>query len=113
MRPTPITILVAFSLVLAMSPARGEEPSAPKAADTATAAVEKDEFRVPPGFRTRKRGKHTVYCRKEDVVGTRFATEKCYDEAGIREWKRAQVENQKQLDQMRRICGSQDACGGG
>jgi hypothetical protein len=129
MRPTSVTTVCIAILLLATSAARGEESGVEKAADaakpadtakttdtataTATAAAEKDIFTLPPGFRVKKRGKHTVYCRKEEVMGTRFSSEKCYDKAGIREWKAQQVENQKQLDQMRRICGSQDACGGG
>jgi hypothetical protein len=66
---------------------------------------------LPPGFKPKKRGKYMLYCRKETVMGTRFPVEKCYDEAGIRELIRAQIENQEQLDQMRRICSTAGACG--
>jgi hypothetical protein len=52
-----------------------------------------------------------VYCRKETVMGTRFPVETCYHEKGIREYLAAQCENQEKVDQMRRICGSQAACG--
>jgi hypothetical protein len=66
---------------------------------------------LPPGFKPKKRGKYMLYCRKETVMGTRFPVERCYDEAGIREFIRAQIENQEQLDQMRRICSTAGACG--
>lgn len=104
--------------LLAALPAAGEEPQAakdPAAAETETtaAAEEEKEFKIPPGFRKKQRGKHTVYCRKEVVMGTRFDTEKCYDEAGLKEYVRAQRENQADLDRARRICAGQGAsCGG-
>jgi len=44
-------------------------------------------------------------------MGTRFPVEKCYDEQGIRDYLLAQRENQKQVDQMRRICATQGSCG--
>ena len=72
-----------------------------------------EPVKLPPGFREKKRGKYTVYCRKDVAMGSRFASEKCYDERGLREYIDDQRENQKQVDQMRRICGSMDACGGG
>jgi hypothetical protein len=114
MRATLTMILALAAALPAAPPAVAQDaPVADEPAAETVKAKEEKEFRVPPGFRTKKRGKHVVYCRKEEVMGTRFQSEKCYDESGIREWLRAQVENQKQLDQMRRICGSQDACGGG
>lgn len=118
---------------IAAAPAFGDEPAtteaavatesaeakadAPATAELAAADVSKpaaeDEIYLPPGFKVKKRGKFTLYCRKEDVMGTRFPVEKCYDEQGIRDYVLDQRENQKQVDQMRRICGSMDACGGG
>lgn len=90
---------------------------APATAGLATAGVSnpatEDKIYLPAGFKVKKRGKFTLYCRKEDVMGTRFPVEKCYDERGIRDYVLDQRENQKQVDQMRRICGSMEACGGG
>ena len=81
-------------------------------ADAVQAAAEEDEeIRIPPGFRVKKRGEFTLYCRKEDVMGTRFPSERCYDETGIREYLRAQREDQQKVDQMRRICSSVGSCG--
>lgn len=94
--------------------ARADEPATAElaAADVPKASAE-DKIYVPPGFKVKKRGKFTLYCRKEEAMGTRFPVEKCYDEQGIREYVLDQRENQKQVDQMRRICGSMEACGGG
>ena len=60
-----------------------------------------------------KRGKYILYCRKESVMGTRLPTQKCYDEDGIRQLVQSLREEREKIDQMRRICGSMDACGGG
>jgi hypothetical protein len=122
-----VTALGALALCLAAIPAAAEEPvaaatdtaaaadtaAATAAADTATIAkaADDDALHLPPGFKPKKRGKYMLYCRKETVMGTRFPVEKCYDEAGIRELIRAQIENQEQLDQMRRICSTAGACG--
>ena len=96
-------------------PAAAADPAPPAvlAAADAPKAAEPEKIHLPPGFKPKKRGKFTVYCRKEEAMGTRFPVEKCYDEQGIREYVLDQRENQKQVDQMRRICGSMEACGGG
>ena len=80
-------------------------------ARAALPGLEEQRRRLPLGFKPRQRGKFTVYCRKETVMGTRFPVETCYHEKGIREYLAAQCENQEKVDQMRRICGSQAACG--
>lgn len=74
-------------------------------------AAEEKPFVPPDGWREKKRGKYTVYCRKETVIGTRFQKETCYDQEGIRAMLAAQQDDREKVDQMRRICGSQDACG--
>ena len=76
-------------------------------------AADTEEFRIPPGFKPKKRGVYTLYCRKEEVMGTRLPAERCYDEKGIRDYIRALIENQEDVDRIRRICGSMEACGGG
>ncbi len=80
-------------------------------AAAAEPAAEKDEFVIPDGFRVKKRGEFTVYCRKETVMGTRLPAERCYDENGIRALALEMEESREKVDQMRRICGSQAACG--
>ena len=51
-----------------------------------TAATEKEAevFKPPPGFKTRKRGDLVLYCQTDATVGTRFKTEKCYNEEQLR-----------------------------
>jgi hypothetical protein len=127
MRASVIAVLAAWALLAPALPAAGEEPVTPEAEEAVTrqatdaavadpaATVAKadadDTFHLPPGFKPKKRGKYMLYCRKEAVMGTRFPVERCYDEAGIREFIRAQIENQEQIDQMRRICSTPGACG--
>jgi hypothetical protein len=127
MRATLLTVLVLLALFLAVTPAQGEDPpvAEPAAAEAqapadvetevvakADAVREDEEFRIPPGFRVKTRGEFTLYCRKEQVMGTRFPVEKCYDETGIREMLRAQREDTQKVDQMRRICNNVGSCGG-
>jgi hypothetical protein len=78
-----------------------------------TAKAEEEPFTPPPGWQPKKRGKFVVYCKKQTQMGSRVPTEKCYDEQGIRDMLAAQREDREKVDQMRRICGSMDACGGG
>jgi hypothetical protein len=133
MRNLLIAVMILPALWLAAPRAIGDEPrqsedttaeparAADADADSANAkpdlaaakAADKDEIRLPAGFKAKKRGKFTVYCRKTTALGTRFPTETCYDERGIRAYILDQEESQKQVDQMRRICGNMEACGGG
>lgn len=100
---------VAWSVLAAMTfhGAAADEPAAEKTAATADA----EEFKPPDGWRARKRGKFTVYCRKDyNAKGTRFPQETCYDEEGIRAMLVKQQEDRDNLDQMRRICGQDGGC---
>lgn len=103
MRLVPVLAL-AFFAVLSGGAAVADEPEKAPAAD-------EKPFVPPDGWREKKRGKYTVYCRKESEVGTRFQKETCYDQEGIRAMLAAQQDDREKVDQMRRICGSQDACG--
>ena len=112
MRLIPVLVL-AFLATLAGTAAVADEPAKSSAAEpekTATAS-EEEPFVPPDGWREKKRGKYTVYCRKDSEAGTRFQKETCYDEAGIRAMLAAQQDDREKVDQMRRICGSQAACG--
>lgn len=121
MHATLLTALMLPGLLLAAPIAGSEEPAAENAApaeaasaDTAASAVAKadeDDFVLPPGFKPMKRGKFILYCRKETVMGTRFPAQKCYDENGIRQMAQSLREEREKIDQMRRICGQQAACG--
>lgn len=125
MRMTTIAVLTLLAALLARpipalagdGDSADEPPAAQQAEQSAEAApaamAAAQEFKVPPGFRQKTRGKHTVYCRKEKPIGTRFDTETCYDEQGLRDYVRAQQEDQAMMDKTRRICAGQGAvCGG-
>jgi len=134
MRASTLAATLAPALLLLLAVGRTDEPpaaaeaqpDAPRvavdvvdkaAADAeapATAAAESErELILPPGFKPKKRGKFVVYCKKDAVLGTRMAAERCYDEEGIRAMLRAQEEDREKVDQMRRICGSMESCGSG
>jgi hypothetical protein len=65
-----------------------------------------EEFKPPPGFKTRKRGELVLYCIKDSTVGTRFQTEKCYSEDQVRDYLIAQQENKRDIDRVRSTCSS-------
>ena len=122
MRATFLTALILPGLLLAAPNAGSEEPAAKNpapaeaaaadaAAVSAVAKADDDDFVLPPGFKSMKRGKFIVYCRKETVMGTRLPAQKCYDEDGIRQMAQSLREEREKIDQMRRICGQQAACG--
>ena len=112
MRLVPVVTLTMFVVFGSTSAIADEPAKAPAAEPEKTATASKDEPFVPPdGWREKKRGKYTVYCRKDSEAGTRFQKETCYDEAGIRAMLAAQQDDREKVDQMRRICGSQAACG--
>ena len=121
MRATLLTAVILPGLLLAAPVAGSEEPAAENAAPAESAPVDaaavakadEDDFVLPPGFKPMKRGKYILYCRKETVMGTRLPAQKCYDENGIRQMAQSLREEREKIDQMRRICGSMNACGGG
>ena len=83
----------------------GDKPeTAPKATDAAAAGEE--AFKPPPGFKTKKRGEIVLYCMRDSTVGTRFKTEKCYDEAQMRDYLAAQQENKRDIERVRNTCST-------
>jgi hypothetical protein len=100
-------VALVIAATAAVTAGAADEPVAEKVA----AVAETKEFTPPDGWRQKKRGQFTVYCRKDyNVKGTRFPAETCYDEAGIRAMVEAQREDQAMVDKMRRICGSDGGC---
>ena len=107
MRALMLCLLAGPGLLLAQA-SRAEDPPP---ADAKNLEARAEAFVPPDGWRPKKRGKFTVYCRKETPRGTRIPTEICYDEEGIRAMLAAQTEDRERVDQMRRVCSSQAACG--
>jgi len=99
------------------SPMADETPAAEaakKPAATEAAADAKEipiEERLPPGFRVKKRGKFTLYCKTETPLGTRFKAETCYDEPNMRAYMLAMQENKSDVDRIRNICSNPCVCG--
>jgi len=102
-----LTLRLVIALILCVSfAAEAEEPAAKSGASQTTAKFEPDaattgELKPPPGFRARKRGDVVVYCRKETALGSRFPAEKCYDQAGLRELRLAELERTEMLERMK------------
>ena len=95
-----------------------ETPAADQAQDkaesaTAAEATAPEVFTPPPGYKARKRGKKVVYCKKNMESGTRFASERSYDEAQLKSMETARQEDQTRFDQARKVCPGLDTCGGG
>src|SRR5262245_56761710 len=93
-------------------PTSAEPASANALASPTAAAEEKKEkaFKPPPGFQTKKRGELVLYCKKDATLGTRFKTEKCYDEPQMREYMLALEQQKLDVDRIRGTCGGGDAC---
>ncbi len=119
-----LKIVAAFiiSLAATVGPARGspmadETPAVdavnqPTATDAASDKKEISfEERLPPGFRVKKRGKFTLYCKTDTPLGTRFKSETCYDEPNMRAYMLELQENKSDVDRIRNICSNPCACG--
>lgn len=86
---------------------------APKeeAAKAAVAGVEPEQVSLPPGFKPKKRGKYTLYCKMDTPIGTRFKQETCFDAKQMRDYLIALQENKADVDRIRATCSSICACG--
>ena len=106
------------SLALAYGPVSADEtlPAtavAPKAdaAKAAVAGAETEQVTLPPGFKPKKRGKYTLYCRMDTPIGTRFKQETCFDADQIRDYLIALQENKANVDRIRATCSNICVCG--
>jgi hypothetical protein len=114
----PVVILfgLAAQPVLAQdSPVGNETPAAEQAADRAAAestagSEEGTPFTPPPGFQAKKRGEMVLYCKRDRETGTRFTTEKCYDQDQIREYLLALEVQKRDIDRIRSTCVSSAVC---
>ena len=77
---------------------------------TAAAAADKDEMVLPAGFKKKKRGDLMLYCIKGKATGTRFPTENCYDEAGLKDYILKREASNREFDQNRAICSNPSIC---
>ena len=78
--------------------------------ETVASAKDPDELVIPPGFKAKKRGEITLYCIKGKATGTRFPTESCYDQAGLRDYILKREQANREFDQNRMICSNPGVC---
>lgn len=104
MKPTTMALLMVLGVGSAAlgTSATGSEPAEAKKAE---------EFKPPPGFLTKKRGKYTLYCKREAPMGTRLKTETCLNEEQMRDYILALAENKRDVDRIRAICSNPCVCG--
>lgn len=118
---TALAACLFASVALAQDAAIGNEtPAADVASDKAVSekAVEaaatgdkKDSNFTPPvGFVTKKRGPLTLYCKKDRETGSRFTTERCYDEAQMREYMLTLEQQKRDIDRIRSTCATAAVC---
>jgi hypothetical protein len=101
---------VAWATLMASDPAPTQADEAkPEAATTAQAKDE--ELKLPPGFKKVKRGKFILYCKKETPLGTRFKADRCFDEAGMRDYILALEQTKGDVDRIRSVCSNVCVCG--
>ncbi len=77
---------------------------------TAAASGKGEELKAPPGFKIKKRGNKVLYCTKGSAIGTRFVTETCYDEAGMRDYLLARDQGQTDFERSRAVCATASVC---
>ncbi|HKY00806.1 MAG TPA: hypothetical protein VJL86_13935 [Steroidobacteraceae bacterium] len=93
------------------APAADAASAVADTADTAKAAETGTQpFVPPPGFKTKKQGNMTLYCKKDATVGTRFKTEKCYSEDQVREYLLALEIQKRDIDRIRSTCATGAVC---
>lgn len=106
------------SVSLAYGAVSADETSSATAAtpkvDAAKAAVpgaDAEPGTLPPGFKPKKRGKFTLYCKTDTPIGTRFKQETCFDADQIRDYLIALQENKANVDRIRATCSNICTCG--
>jgi len=90
--------------------AEASSDKAESAAKADAAAPEDKEFKPPPGFKTKKQGDMVLYCMRDSTVGTRFKTEKCYNEVQMREYLLALEVQKRDIDRIRTTCATGSTC---
>lgn len=111
MRSLIFAVLIAFLAVPAMAGDNEQTAMVEKADKAQTAEQAATEYVPPPGYKTRRRGAHTVYCQKTTEIGSRFKVEKCYSKEQL-EVELQRIEAAKEdFERRRRICSDGSLCG--
>jgi hypothetical protein len=114
MKPATVSLVIFLWIgtnLAAAGAIAGESAEEAKPTEVAKAAETKTEFKPPPGFATKKRGKLVLYCKRDTTIGTRFKTESCDDEDQMRDYMLALEENKRDIDRIRNTCSNPCACG--
>jgi hypothetical protein len=111
MRSLIFAALIAFVALPAMA-GENEQTAMAEKTDKAQAAEQAvPEYVPPPGYKTRRRGAHTVYCQKTTEIGSRFKVEKCFSQEQL-EVELQRIEAAKEdFERRRRICSDGSLCG--
>lgn len=78
-----------------------------------TAQADAKLFKPPSGYRTKKLGANTVYCKKDKVLGSIFPTEICLSEDELKEVERRGEDMRVDKQRAQGVCGGLGACGNG
>lgn len=129
-------IALTAALMIVATIAFADEPSSPKAEETATpaaqpteattekaatpapaaettaAAVQDDDkpFKPPTGYRPKRVNGNEVYCTKVVVLGSRFPKEDCRTEAQLRDIEAQKASMRGEMDQHNHTCTSAAGC---
>ncbi len=111
MRSLIFAVLIAFVALPAMAEDNEKTAMAEKADKAQSAEQAATEYVPPPGYKTRRRGAHTVYCQKTTDIGSRFKVEKCFSKEQL-EVELQRIEAAKEdFERRRRICSDGTLCG--
>jgi hypothetical protein len=124
---TFIVILLAYSataMAADLPTDSAATPAVPAAAESASTigeeatrlveehAAEEAEFRTPAGYKKKKKGDQTMYCKSHTPIGTRFPTEYCYTQNQLERIQKSQRGMQDDVAMRQRACTTGSACGG-
>ncbi|HZF16814.1 MAG TPA: hypothetical protein VE046_12815 [Steroidobacteraceae bacterium] len=90
-------------------PAPAADPAPPAASTTAGSAAK--PFKPPSGYRAKKLGANTVYCKQDTMLGSRFPTEICLTEDELREVEFRGEEMRRDKQKSSPVCGGGGSCG--
>jgi hypothetical protein len=106
-KPAPVAAPAASTPATVVAPAPAPAPAAATADKAASG-----QFVAPAGYKVKKRGDATVYCKVETPVGTRFGTEYCYTQSDLERMEASRVNVRQEVERTRRTCTGA-GCGGG
>lgn len=88
--------------------------AAPAAAPQAEAKVADATatYHPPSGYKQKKLGSNTVYCKKDTTLGSRFPTEFCFTEDELKDMERRGDDMRTNKQKVSGLCGgAAQACG--